>query len=335
MALVGSTALTYAEWAKRLDPEGKVDAIVEILAETNPIMQDAMVVEGNLATGHRTTVRNGLPTAAWRLLNYGVPKSKSKTTQVTDTCGMLEVYAEVDKSLADLNGNSAAFRLSEDAAFLEAMNQTMVATLFYGNTATDPEKFLGLSPRYNAISTSKTDSGYNILDGGGTGVGNASIWLVTWGDKTLHMTFPKGQTAGLQQEDLGQQTLVDANGNQYEGYRTHYKWDAGLVLRDWRYCARVANIDVSNLTTFGSGSDTSAALIRLMLLAINKLPTGSTMSSVFYVSKTVKAWLDIRAMEKANVNLSIQEFMGQPTTMFLGRPVRVCDGLLETEAQVT
>ncbi len=42
-------------------------------------------------------------------------------------------------------------------------------------------------------------------------------------------------------------TLEDANGGKYEGYRTHYKWDNGLALRDWRYVVRIANIDVSNL----------------------------------------------------------------------------------------
>ncbi len=34
-------------------------------------------------------------------------------------CGMLETYSEIDKALADLNGNTAAYRLSEDRAFLE------------------------------------------------------------------------------------------------------------------------------------------------------------------------------------------------------------------------
>ena len=43
--------------------------------------------EGNLPTGHRTTIRTGLPESAWRLLNYGVQPSKSVTAQVTDTCG--------------------------------------------------------------------------------------------------------------------------------------------------------------------------------------------------------------------------------------------------------
>jgi len=57
MAGVGTLAFTLAEWAKRLDPDGKVAKIVEILNQTNEILMDMMFVEGNLPTGHRTTVR--------------------------------------------------------------------------------------------------------------------------------------------------------------------------------------------------------------------------------------------------------------------------------------
>ncbi len=130
MAVKGLTALTLADWGKRVDKNGKVDKIIELLGQTNPILQDMPFVEGNLPTGHRTTIRSGLPSATWRLLNYGVQPSKSTTVQVTDSVGMLETYAEVDKSLADLNGNTAEFRLSEDRAFIEAMNQQMAQTLF-------------------------------------------------------------------------------------------------------------------------------------------------------------------------------------------------------------
>lgn len=135
MAVKGITALTLADWGKRIDPNGKIDKIIELLSQTNPILQDMLIVEGNLPTGHRTTIRSGLPSATWRLLNYGVQPSKSTTVQVTDGIGMLETYAEIDKSLADLNGNTAEFRLSEDRAFIEAMNQQMAQTLFMATPA--------------------------------------------------------------------------------------------------------------------------------------------------------------------------------------------------------
>lgn len=219
MAVKGITALTLADWGKRIDPNGKVDKIIELLSQTNPILQDMLIVEGNLPTGHRTTIRSGLPSATWRLLNYGVQPSKSTTVQVTDGIGMLETYAEIDKSLADLNGNTAEFRLSEDRAFLEAMNQQMAQTLFYGDSSVNPQQFMGLSSRYSDLTATNAQ---NIIDAGGTGTDNTSIWLIVWGENTVHGIFPKGQKAGLQMEDKGQQTLKDANDGQYEGYRTHY-----------------------------------------------------------------------------------------------------------------
>src|SRR5215469_13966917 len=97
MAVLGTTALTYADWAKRMDDDYKVATIVELLSQTNEILLDMRAVEGNLPTGHKTTVRTGLPTATWRLLNYGVPNGKSTTAPIIDTCGDLEVYSVIDK----------------------------------------------------------------------------------------------------------------------------------------------------------------------------------------------------------------------------------------------
>ena len=124
MAALSDTAPTYLDWARRLDPDGNIATIVEILSEELPMLEDAAVVEGNDVLSHRTTVRSGLPTGTWRKLNYGVPVEKGKTKQITDTIGSLESYGEVDKDLAMLNGNSAAWRLSEEAAFIEGLSQT-------------------------------------------------------------------------------------------------------------------------------------------------------------------------------------------------------------------
>ena len=204
MATLASNVLTLADWAKRLDPDGKVPAIVELLEQTNEILADMLWMEGNLPTGHRVTVRTGLPTVAWRLLNQGVQPSKSTTAQVDEAVGILEAWSEVDKDLVDLNGNGPAFRLSEAMAFIEAMNQEMASTLFYGNASADPEEFTGLAVRYSSLSAANAQ---NIVDGGGTGSDNSSIWLCGWGANSLFGIFPKGSTAGLEHNDLGLQTV--------------------------------------------------------------------------------------------------------------------------------
>ncbi|HBC5209741.1 TPA: hypothetical protein SMF39_003719 [Serratia marcescens] len=326
MAIKGTNALTLADHAKRMDPDGKIPAIVELLSQTNPILTDMVYVEGNLPTGHRTTIRTGLPAAAWRLLNYGVQPSKSTTAQVTDSCGMLEAYAEVDKALADLNGNTNAFRLSEDQAFLEAMNQQMAETLFYGDTRINPQRFTGLSARYNDLTAKNAQ---NIIDAGGTGSNLTSIWLVVWGTNTVHGIFPKGQAAGLSHKDKGEVTLEDAEKGKYEGYRTHYKWDNGLTVRDWRYVVRIANIDTTKL-----GADDGPNLATLMVQALHRIPNLQMGNAVFYMNRDAAEYLDIQATEKASLAISVKETEGVWWTSFRGVPVRTCDALLSTESQV-
>src|SRR6267154_6675013 len=193
MAIIGTTAITYADWAKRLDDGYKIATIIELLSQTKEILEDMLVVQGNLPTGHKTTVRTGLPQATWRLLNQGVPNAKSTTAQIVDTCGNLETYSVIDKDVADLNGNTQEFRLSESIAFLEGMSQQVAQTLIYGNQFINPERFTGLAPRYSTKTTANSNTAANVLEAGGTASTNTSIWVMTWGTDTNHAIFPKGK----------------------------------------------------------------------------------------------------------------------------------------------
>lgn len=324
------TLPTYIDLANRLDPKDKVAVVIELLEETNEILPDMAVMEGNLITGHQTVVRTGLPDVTWRLLNYGVPNSKSQSKPITDVTGMLEAYAEVDKDLAMLNGNTAAFRMSEDKAFLESMNQQMAETLFYGNVAVDPEKFTGLAPRYSELSVADdTKSGYNIIDAGGTGSDNTSIWLVVWGDK-VHGIYPKGSTGGWMHEDLGQQTLEDAAGGKFEGFRSHYQWKNGLTVRDWRYVIRIANIDWSATITDTSAPD----LVKFMIDALEQIPNLGAGRPAFYMRREIRTALRHQIRTDSNVNLTVDTVEGKRVVMFDEIPVRRVDQLLATEARI-
>lgn len=333
MATLATTNLTLLDWAKRLDPNGTIGDIVELLKQSNEILDDAVVQEGNLPTGHRVVVRTGLPVVYWRALNAGVPPSKSTTATVDETVGMLEAYSEIDKDLALLNGNTAAFRMSEDSAFLEAMNQTMAQTLFYGNVAADPKSFTGLSARYSSLSAG---NGGNVIDALGSGSDNASIWLVIWGDNTVFLPFPKGSKAGLIHEDLGEDTIIDGAGGRFQALRSHYQWKTGLVVKDWRYAVRIANIDVSNLV----GESSAANLIKLMLKAVFKVPNLRMGRPVFYMNRTVAGMLPIQGLNTSSNAVKVQEAIdqfGKPLVNMSihGIPIRLNDQLLTTEARVT
>lgn len=340
MAVLSSTNLTLADWAKRTDPEGRVPVIAELLSQSNEILEDCVFKEGNLPTGERVVIRTGLPAVYWRALNQGIPNSKSTTAQVDEACGILEARSEVDKDLAMLNGNTAQFRLSEDVAFLEAMNQTQATTMFYGNPAIEPKSFLGLAARYSAAPGS-SGIGQNIIEGGGTGSDNTSVYLVVWGDNTVYCPFPKGSSAGLMHEDLGEQTVYDGN-NRLQAYATRYQWKNGLVVKDWRYVVRIANIDVSDMAN-ASGTQASTVatqLIKLMTRALYRVPNMTMGRAAFYMNRTVHGGLSIQAMDRAQNVLSVQQGLSQFGTpyswlSFLGVPCRRVDALINAEARLT
>ncbi|MCW3521239.1 hypothetical protein K6Y76_05035 [Burkholderia cenocepacia] len=329
MVTLATNNPTLADIAKGLDPDGSVAQTVEILNQTNEILADATFIEGNLPTGHRTSIRTGLPQPTWRKLYGGVQPTKSTKVQVTDNCGMLEDYAEVDKALADLNGNTMAFRLSEDKAHIEGINQEVAQTLIYGNEGSAPAEFTGLSARYNSLAAQNAD---NIIDATGTGADNTSIWLVVWGPQTAHMIYPKGSKAGLAVTDKGQVTVENADGanGRMEAYRTHYKWDVGFSLRDWRYVARVCNIDVSDLGTVANTKN----LITWMIQASERIPAFGLGRAAWYVNRTVREKLRLGIIEKISNNLTWETVAGQRVMMFDGIPVRRTDAILNTESRV-
>ena len=339
MATLSTSNLTLADWAKRSDPDGRVPIVAELLSQSNEILEDCVFKEGNLPTGERVVIRTGLPSVYWRALNQGIPNSKSTTAQVDEACGILEARSEVDKDLAMLNGNTAQFRLSEDTAFLEAMNQTQAETMFYGNPGTDPKKFLGLAPRYGDLSA---DNAVNILDAGGSGSDNASVYLVVWGDNTVYCPFPKGSKAGLTHEDLGEQTVYNSDGTRLQAFATRYQWKNGLVVKDWRYVVRICNIDISDLLAGSNtqASSASTALIKLMARALYRIPNMAMGRAAFYMNRTVHSGLSIAALDKSQSVLAIQEGLSQFGTAqsylsFLGVPLRRVDALLNTESAVS
>ena len=338
MVVSATTHPTLLDYTKRQDPDKSIATIVETLAQTNEVLEDMVHLEGNLETGHRTTIRSGLPAPTWRKLYGGVQPTKSETVQVTDTIGMMEAYAEVDKQLADLNGNTAAFRMSEDMAHLEGMNQEFTRTLFYGDEGTDVEEFTGLRPRFD---DKNANVGTNILSGasyGGTTVNgndNASLWLVVWGPNTCHGIYSKGSQMGLSKEDKGQVTIENvsatANGGRMEAYRTHYKWCCGLSVRDWRYIVRIQYTQ-GDVTAANYNLDLTEA----MSDACELIPSLSMGRASFYCNRSTKQYLRRLMVDKVKQStLTMDQVSGRSQLVFDGIPIRKVDALIEDESAVS
>lgn len=329
---------TLHDFMMALDKDDVVATIGELLNQTNRLLDDMTFVEGNLLTGHRFAIRTGLPSPTWRKLYQGVQPSKSTRAQVTASTGMLEDYAEVDKALADLNDNSAAFRLSEDVSFIEGFNQKVNQALVYEDEANTPEAITGIMPHFNDLSAGTGDQ---IIDAGGTGTDNASILLVGWSPNTVYGIFPKGSKAGLQHKDLGEQTATaktkDGTDGMYQVYRTHYRWDLGLVVQDYRYVVRIANIDRSLLgpdpTVTGY---TGAVLEDLMFEALELLPSLENCRPVFYMDRTILTKLrqQLPKMTKGST-LMMADHGGRRVSEFQGVPIQRMDQMRVDEARVT
>jgi hypothetical protein len=345
---IPSGAATLLDWANAIDPEGKVAKVAELLAQSNEMLLDMPFIEGNLPTGHKGSIRTGLPAAIWRKLYQGVPPTKSLRATIEDACGMLEARAEIDKDLADLNGNSAEFRLSEAQAFIEAMNQSMAQAVIYGDSGLNPEQFNGLATRYNTITVANNQVAKNVINAGGSG-NCTSVWLVLWGENTVTGIFPKGSQVGLQHQDLGEIDAFDAGNGRYRAYADLWKWKCGLHVKDWRYVVRIANISLTDmLGQSGTQANTAATwLPKLMVKAMARIPFMTMGRAAFYASRTVKEMLAVGAIDKSQNILSIQAaaqqfgkvepgFVGAGGTLnVLGVPVRTVDRILETETALT
>lgn len=330
MATVGNSYLSLADLRKQQNKNDEIADIIEIMATQDDMLADAPTFECNEGNSHLTTIRAGLPSPTWRKLYEGVQPTKGTTTQVRDTTGYMEDWSEIDAKLVEKAKNPAKFRMNEAKAHLMGIAQELSATLIYGDTATDPEKFTGLAPRFGDLSA---DNAGQIVDAGGTGSDNTSIWFVTWGEQTCHFLYPEGSVMGIRREDKGKDVKEKSDGSLYDVYREKFGMDVGLSVRDWRAIARIANIDVSNLTADASSG---ADLVDYMIDALYSLdnPNPSNGNLVIYTSRTIAKFLHKQAMNANNVQLSLEEFAGRKIPAFLGVPIKRMDAILETEARV-
>lgn len=335
MATIGNTYATLAALYRMQTADRDIADIIEVLGRRDHMIHDAPVIECNQGTSHLTTVRAGLPEPTWRMLYQGVQPTTGSEAAVQDTTGFMETWSEAEAKLVELAKNPQKYRMNKANAQIQGMMNACAETLLYGNVASEPEKFTGLAARF---SDPAAGNGAQIVDGGGEGSVNTSIYFVTWGEDSVHLLYPEGTRGGLQREDKGKQAKQLSSGALYDVYWEKFTWDVGLSVPDWRGVARIANIDTAKLggdiaVTGYDGAD----LIDLMTDAYYALdnpnqPGGNT---VIYTDKTVAANLHKQASNRKNVNLTIEQVDGQPVVNFLGHPIRRMDSMLKTEATVT
>jgi len=342
MATVGNVWPTISDWVKRRDPDGQLAKIVESLEKKNPILQDIPMVEGNLDTGHQITNRMALPAPTYRRINQGYGSTKSTTDQVVETLSILEGRSEIDVEHPGIKKGGPAFRASEDAAFVSAFNNEIATGIFYNSTKTTPEKFHGLTPRLDVTAANpaaaqiiKGDAAKYSAIGAASGAEQSSIWLMGLSPETVFGFFPAGSAGGFDMQDLGMQLVNDAsavNTNRFLAWVTRFVWRMGLGVADYRYVARICNLDSSALNAAGPAT---VSIPLMMQDAIASIYAPDAANLRFYMNRYIFSFMNMQLMNKTANLLEWIDMGGRRVPSFLGIPIRVTDALIATEAVVT
>ncbi len=341
MATLTQSTLSMIDSYKNVDGKGRFIDVIEAMNNTSQyIMDDWVWMACNSGTKHTRAIRTGLPSVSWTSLYEGIPQSKSFKQMVDDTTGMVEGLSSVDKRQLDLYaGNEAAIRNAEGRSYVEAISRELVTALFYHNPATNPKLPKGLGARYGVKATS--GAGNQIIDAGGTGSDNTSIWFVEWGYDGLSVIHPEGTVAGIKRENKGEQRITDAAGNPYFAEEEYIGANVGFSLGDWQRVSCVRNIDVSDMM---AGSVDlydfmRKAYYRLKSRRVNKIMDQSAPGRLaIYCNRDVLEALDALGTNAGAsdnfTRLKVGELEGKEVMTYRGIPLRETDALLNTESRV-
>lgn len=320
---LADSVVTFDEWVKRMD-KSNVKTIIEVAADSNTMLKTAMVGPGNEAEGNTTTVRTSYPSGTWTSAYEGVDSEASHTKEVWDAAGYLEGYSVISKRYVHRSPDRRAARMQEEKAFIIGHSQTIEDTFFHGDRNLNPKQFLGLDQRY-ALKSAET--GGQIIDAAGTGSINTDIWFVNWGDTGASLFFGKNNVGGLDIDDKGIQSWdLNGDGKHQECYVSHYEWNVGLMIKDYRAIARVANIDSATLPS---------NLVDHMIDAMFAIPDQMDgLRKAIYCNTTVLAALTKEARNFAQTNLTMDDWEGRKITHFMGIPIFRSDKITNVGARI-
>lgn len=341
MATLQQSTLSMVEAFKGVDGKGRLIDVIETMNNTSQYVMDDWVWEQcNSGTKHTTSIRTGLPSVSWGALYEGIPQSKATRQQVDDTTGFVEAIAQVDSRLLDLYAeNRDAIRMQEARTYIESMSQELVTALFYHNPATNVRHPKGLGARMGVKATS--GAGNQIVDAGGTGSDNTSIWMVEWGGDGLRAIYPNGTTGGVERQNKGEQPTTDASGNRFYVEEELFRCHVGFTLGDWQRVSRIANIDVSDML---AGSVKLYDFLRKGYYKLKSRRTAKVMDQkapgrvALYCNRDTLEALDALATNAGTTDnftrLKYGEIEGREVLTYRGIPIRETDAILNTEARI-
>jgi hypothetical protein len=237
--------------------------LIEESIQVNPEIR-VFPARGIKSTSYKTLVRTGYPTAQFRNLNEGTPRSKSTFENRLVECFVIDSQVAADKALADVwePGGAAAYQMIEGAGVLEATHRRVAKSIYYGNSAAavaaglgDPKGFPGLIDAYDNVG--------HYVDATGS-TAKTSVWAVKLGIKDVHL-IEGGDTSISLMPDWRIETVYDASNNPFTAYVNSLMGWLGLQVGSVHSVVRIQNIGTD------SGKGMTDALGQL---AIELFPSG-------------------------------------------------------------
>lgn len=332
MAALGTTMPTLHDLSKTVNAGWTASLpIIELLAKRMGLYSALRWEEANEGIRHRTSVRTGLPSAAYRLLNLGLTPSDGSYANATFPVAKIGTVGEVDEELVKIAPDKTKFIANKMVGHIEAVLQKLSFELFYGTAAT-AEGIIGLGAIYGSLSA---ENAQNIIAGGGSDASdNASIYLLNCGPN-LKGLYPRGTPAGIERNVRG---YVDSESLGTSGakglvWREYIHVGAGLAVEDWRDGVRVANIDVSALLAESSDAD----LLKLTRKAKHRMLSRPMYDRKWVMHSTVFEYIEHQrdAKQVAGGGVSKATIDGVEVPTLHGYPVVIDDDMVLTEAPVT
>ena len=348
MATLGTRYITFRDLLSGRTPNGFVDReIVEMMAQENPVLQDVMWKQCNKGREDFVTIRTGMPEAVLRSFYEGFKGSKTSKKQVTNACCTATTGIEFDWRLYEADKDKAAFLADEQRANSSTLGDKVASLLIYGDSDKDPKGINGFCRTYGEYgavtgATMQTDdrkaSFYCFNAGKGAEAGSTastiarrSIILVGWGQRSVHGIYPQGTSAGIKIGQLKSQFVDDGDGKRLEMGLQEMNWDAGLNIRDFRFCGRVANINIMSDPEDANTPDVAKFVRRLVTRA-----KSNGVTQRFYCSKLVFEHIAAQFEKKTSSNaIKYADLEQKKDPSLLGIPVSFCDCMNGDEAEVT
>ena len=224
-------SIQLEDLAKFYDYQGNVPTVLEVMSEQNHILPHMMMKASMGDMQEWQTFETHLPEAQDVYIGRGSKAVKGNIARHVEEMNELETRTKVDvRLLKYAPGRGRAIRTTQERQIVRGMSHQIARRLFYGNQATGRKQIDGIATRLH----SKAEK--NVWSEGGAGSALTSVYFVKWSTEDgLYCFYPRNHNMmGIEVEDLGQQTVMDTYGDEYEVMRSRFGFVWGLFVADPR-----------------------------------------------------------------------------------------------------